>query len=222
MAVQVARCPATQLLRIGRPPDPLGWPAPEFRGGGRFDDPAKRFGVLYTAPTKRACFLETLDVYRPDTTLLQRLAVMRDERATPQSGLIPEAFFARVLGVLRLADGQRWLDVRVSTPATAMALSLDSAFASQLPELGYGTRIKPGDLFGSDRRVTQAVAQWARGHDFAGIAYNCSHDLRLDCWAIFEGALFSSVESPLPIAPDDPELIAVAKDFDLSISSTYG
>lgn len=221
MAVQVASSPATPLLRIGRPPDPLSWPAPELRGGGRFDDSAGDFGVLYTAPSKRACFLETLDVYRPDSTLLKRLAVMGAERATPRSGLIPEAFFARILGVLRLADGQRWLDVRVNAPATAMAMNLDPAFAALLPELGYGKRIKPGDLFGSDRGVTQAVAHWAHGHDFAGIAYSCSHDLRLDCWAIFEGALFSAVEAPMTIAPDDPELIAVAKDFDLTISSTY-
>jgi hypothetical protein len=89
-------------------------------------------------------------------------------------------FFARVLGLLRLADGQRWLDVRVSAPGSAMALSHDAAFAPRLPELGHGNWFKPGDVVGSDRRLTQAIARWAHENGFAGIAYSCSHDLRLD------------------------------------------
>lgn len=198
----------------------LGWPAPEFRGGGRFDDPANEFGVLYAAGDKRTCFLETLDVYRPDRAFLQRLLAMRAETFTPQSGLIPDSYFAKIIGRLRLDDGQRWLDVRASAPQTAVALSREPALAGSLPALGYDKRFKPGDLVGSDRRLTQLIARWAYDNAYAGVAYSCSHDLRLTCWAVFEGAAFSAVPPPLRIERDDPDLIAIAKEFELTVSFT--
>lgn len=174
--------------------------------------------MIYATPARRACFLETLDAFRPDRALLQRLLAMGPDAFTPQSGLIPDANFDKLIGHLRLADGQRWLDIRMNAPESALALCREQAIAALLPELGYGKRFKPGDLVGPDRRLTQAIARWAFERGFAGLAYSCSHDLRLDCWAIFEGAAFVRIDPPSSIEPDDPDLIAVARDFELTIS----
>lgn len=204
-------------LRIGRPPHPLAWPPPAFRGGGRFDDPENAFGVLYASPSRLACFLATLDAYRPDRALPQRLIAMGPDRFMPQSGLVPDDYVDRAIGRFRVHAGQRWLDLRVDAPETASALSREPEIAAILPSLGYEKRVKPGGMLGSDRRLTQAVAGWARERGYVGAAYSCSHRPRLDCWAVFEGAGFDSVDPPVPIGPDDPDLLVVAREFDLTI-----
>jgi RES domain len=218
MAIHLADPAHVVFHRIGRLPDPLAWPPPAFRGAGRFDDPENEFGVIYAAPERRACFLETLDAYRPDRALLQRLLAMGPDAFIPQSGLIPDAYFDKRIGHLRLDPGQRWLDLRMTAPGSAIALSRDPDIAALLPALGYGNRVKPGDFVGSDRSLTQALARWAYERDYAGLAYSCSHDLRLDCWAIFSGARFTIASAPSPIEPDDLELIAVARTFELTVS----
>jgi hypothetical protein len=218
MALGIAASPSSSLFRIGWPPDPLAWPPPQYRGVGRFDDPQNEFGVLYVAESLRACYLETLDTFRPDRALLQRLLAMGPETFVPQSGLVPDTYFDRLIASLRLEPGQRWLDVRIGAPETVVALSREPAIAAMLPELGYGKRVKPGDLVGSDRRLTRKVARWAYERGYAGLAYSCSHDLRLDCWAVFEGAAFSVVGPPSPIDPTNPDFIAVARQFELTIS----
>lgn len=218
MTIRLADPGDKMLYRIGRPPDPLAWPEPPYRGTGRFDDPLNQFGVLYAAVERRTRFLETLDTYRPDTALLQRLLVMGAGGFIPQSGIIPDNYFTKLLGRLRVTERQRWLDLRASAPETAIALSRESTFAAQLPELGYGKRFKPGDLLGSDRRLTQELARWAYEEDFVGIAYSCSHDIQRDCWAIFDSAKIASAGSPLTIEPDDPDVIAAAKLFGLTVT----
>ncbi|MGH2561295.1 MAG: RES domain-containing protein [Thermomicrobiales bacterium] len=199
-------------------------PGPHPSIGARGDStiPETSSGVLYAAAERRACYLETLDTYRPDRALLQRLLAVGSAGFAPRTGLIPDSYFDKLIGHLRLQSGQRWLDVRIDAPETAVALSRESAIAGLLPELGYGKRLKPGDLVGSDRRLTQVVARWAFEAGFAGMAYNCSHDMRHDCRAIFEGAVFTVAANPSPIQPDDPELIAVARAFELTMSFARG
>ena len=218
MQPSIIESPIETLFRIGYPPDPLAWPPPAYRGRGRFDDPENEVGVIYAATTRRCCFLETLDTFRPDRALLQRLLAMGPSAFTPQSGLIPDSYFDRLLAPLRLQPGLRWLDARLSAPQTAVALSRDPIIAKSLPTLGYGARFKPGDLVGSDRALTQTIARWAFDQGFAGIAYSCSHDPSLDCWAIFEGPHVRPAGAPHPIDPTDPDLIAVAQLFELTIS----
>lgn len=149
--------------------------------------------------------------------MLQRLAVAEPEAFDPQSGLVPDDFFDRLIIGLRPDPGQIWLDLRIGAPESAVALSREPTIAAMLPELGYGARFKPGDLLGSDRRLTQMVARWAYKHGYAGLAYSCSHRPHLDCWAIFVGASFSVIGRPAPISRSDPDVIAVAAEFDLTI-----
>ena len=208
------------LLRIGRPPDPLAWPPPEFRGGGRFDDPENAFGVRSASASRTACFLETLDVYRPDLALLQRLRAMGPDPLAPRAGLVPDDSFARLIARFRIAPGRHLLDLRIDAPETAAEISRDPTMVDRLQVRGYGQRIKPGDLLGSDRRLTQTVARWAFDQGYAGLAYSCSHRPRLDCWAVFEGTPLVVAGPPQPVEPDDPELAAVAQEFGLTIGDS--
>lgn len=105
MALILADPAKTLLQRIGRFPDPLAWPPPGFRGSGRFDDPRDDFGVIYAAASRIACYLETLDTYRPDRALLQRLMAKGSEPFTPQSGVIPDDYFTKLIGRFRLDGG---------------------------------------------------------------------------------------------------------------------
>ncbi len=177
--------------------------------------------MLYAGESRFVCYLESLDQYRPFQALLQQVAIFGPDSFTPRTGLVPASFFTRLVGWFRLDPGQRWLDLRISAPETAVALSREHAIATVLPELGYGPRFKPGDLLGSDRRLTQMVARWAYEQGYAGLTYSCSHRPTLDCWAIFEGASFSVIGKPATIDPADPEVIAVAREFGLTISFAH-
>ena len=127
--------------------------------------------------------------------------------------MIHDNYFRRLIASFRLALGQYWLDVR--TPETHQALR--SELAETLMALGYGQQFVWGDVLGHDHRLTQAIAIWAFGRGYQGIAYSSGHDAKFDCWAIFEGARIVPEGEPSSIRKDDPDLIAVAELFELTI-----
>jgi hypothetical protein len=166
---------------------------------------------------RRAAFLETLDVYRPD---LLAIAARNDHLGVtdlPSSGPvrqpIPDRFMQRLLVRFGVADGQRWLDVRV--PETHEVLREE--LGSQFGQLGLGKRFVLGDLLANDHRITRLVASWAIDRSFDGIAYRSCHNPSLTCWAIFEGATLSAIDEARPINPDDPDLHAVARLWNLIV-----
>ncbi len=66
MPPREAAVPDAPLYRVARYVDPLDWPAWEFAGQNRFDDPIREFRVLYTAERIYTCFIEILAPLRPD------------------------------------------------------------------------------------------------------------------------------------------------------------
>ncbi len=216
MGVLLAPAPA-RLYRIGRAPDPLAFPPRAFSGTGRYDDPYGRKTTLYAAVERRAAFLETLDVFRLDVLATAerniQLGVIDIPSSTPDRQPIPDRFMQRLLVRFGLADGQRWLDVRV--PETHAILR--DELGSQFSQLGLGNRFVLGDLIANDHRITRLVAGWAIDQSFDGIAYRSCHNPSLTCWAIFEGATLVSHDAALPINPDDPDLHAVARLWNLSL-----
>jgi len=214
--VRLAPTPA-RLYRIGRGPDPLGFPPIAFSGTGRFDDVHGRKATLYAVVERRAAFLETLDVFRPDLLAIAdrnaHLAVTDTPSSKPVRQPIPDRFMRRLLVRFGVADGQRWLDVRV--PETHAVLR--DELVGQLSELGLGDRFVLGDLLANDHRLTRLVAGWAIDHAFDGIAYRSCHHPALSCWAIFEGATLVSNDAARLINRDDPDLHAVARLWNLSL-----
>jgi hypothetical protein len=211
--VRLAATPRGPLHRIGRRPDPLAWPPWEAVGGGRFDDPEGRFRVLYAARRRLGAFVESLAPLRPSLALLARLRAVVGTAEPVTRPRIPADWYARRAVVrLRLAPGQRWLDLRA--PATREALRRE--LAGELLRLGLAD-LDVGGVVGPARALTQAVAGWAHGQGYAGLAYASRIDQALTCWAVFEGARFEAVGSPEPIASDDPDLRAVARLFGLAV-----
>jgi len=206
---------ATPLYRIGRTPDPLAWPPRAFAGGGRYDDPGGEFVVLYAAEQRRGAFVETLAPFRPavaDLALAQRLPDGDPSDRMPPAGVIPATFFRRRIAAFRVETPGPWLDVRA--PETHQALR--SELAEPLVALGYGARFVWGDALGHDHRLTQIIARWAFDHRFQGLVYSSCHDAKLDCWALFDGAIISPVGESVAIGVDDPDCRSVAALFQLT------
>ena len=100
-----ARTPRTLVYRLGRLPDPLEWPPLESAGSGRFDDPARRFRVLYAARQRAACFAETLATFRPSLELLAETGDPADIVGAVSAGFLR----SRGVAAFHLRAG-RWLD----------------------------------------------------------------------------------------------------------------
>lgn len=207
-----AATPRRVLYRIGRLPDPLNWPPRELAGAGRYDDPRREFRVLYVGD-RRACFLETLAVFRPSVEVLAQLRQMSGGDEEAPRGKVPADWYQkRAVGHLRLGQRQRWLDLRASETRE----ELRNELAEALLELGLPD-LDLSSVLGPHRRLTQAVARWAFEHRYAGVAYTSRFDEALGLWSIFEGAEFERVGVPEPIVPDDPDLVAAAGLFGLEI-----
>jgi hypothetical protein len=208
-----AAAPRGPLHRVGRRPDPLAWPPWDAVGGGRFDDPARRFRVLYAAVRRRGAFVESLAPFRPALALLARLREVTGAAEPVREARVPADWHRRrAVGRLRLAPGQRWLDLRAAATREALRREL----AEELLRLGLADLDLSG-VAGPSRALTQAIAGWAHEHGYAGLAYPSRIDQRLTCWAVFEGARFEPVGETEPITPDDPDLRAAARLFGLAV-----
>jgi hypothetical protein len=191
----------------------LSWPPEELAGSGRFDDPAGEFRVLYAANQRRGAFIETLAPFRRSLPALASLeGVGNSDEDLPDSRVPSDWYQRRAVERLRLAPGQRWLDLRSMETREALRQEL----AQTLLDLGFRDLDLSG-VIGPGRDLTQAIARWAYEHGNAGLAYNSRFDPRVQCWAVFEGAEFAPVGSPEPIMRTDPDLVAVANLFGLEI-----
>jgi hypothetical protein len=195
--------PAEPLYRLGRAPHAVAWPPADLIGSGRFDDPEHppAFRVLY-AGERRACFFEKLAPYRPD-----------------RPGVVARPITASWIQSRRIASftivdrdqRRRWLDLR--SPVTYA--DFRHRFATEIQNIGYNDF----DLMvaANDRRpLTQAIARWAFEQGFSGIRYATRHTPDLSCWAIFEGVTLVEIDN-LPVAFDDPDLVAVAESWSIPL-----
>lgn len=178
-------------------------------GSGRFDDPARQFRVVYAAAQRRGALVESL---APLRAKVQGLAALRGIRASGEPlprPTIPAAWFRiRAIGRLQLAPRQRWLDLR----ALATREALRGELAPLLWELGLD-EFDLSSVTSANRRLTQALARWARERGAAGLVYHSRFDSRLACWAIFECVVYAPVGPAAPLDPADPDVRAVARVF---------
>lgn len=214
MEVREAPTPLDELFRIARG-SPFAWPAWEYIGGNRFDDPQNRYRVLYLAGERRTCFLETLAALRPKTAYLAKLREMPDgDRANDviEGGFVARDWYlTRHIGRVRLIGHQRWLDFRSLETRETLRREL----APELLRHGFED-LDAGDALTRNYALTQIVSRWAYEQAFQGIAYTSRFDTSHTCWAVFEGATVDPVGSD-PISIDDQDLLAVAHLFGLTI-----
>lgn len=207
--------PPDLLYRIGRWPDPCGLPPWTAAGLERFDDPAGRFRVLYTAEDRRACFVETLASFRPPLDAdLDPLRPYWGGRRPPLLGRIPPDWHRR-RAVCRLhlagSSGHGLLDLR----ALPTLVILRDVFAALLVDVGLRDLDVSG-VRGPSRRLTQAIGAWAYDEGYGGIAYRSRFEDAYTCWALFEGrATWAPAGPPELITRRDPDLRAAATLFGL-------
>ena len=116
------------------------------------------------------------------------------------------------MATLAVPRDQAVLDVR----NRAIRELLRRELAGVLVQLGLSD-FDLGHALTRDRRVTQAIARWAHETGQQAIIYTSRHGADFDCWALLEGVRFTSLQVS-PIAKDDPDLLAAAGEFGLSVS----
>jgi hypothetical protein len=205
--------PRGALYRLGLLPDPLAWPPWEYVGTGRFDDPRREFRVLYAASRRRTVFVESLARFRHDPRVLASARQIAHSGEPLPVQLVPTRWrVARGIIQLTLRPGQRWLDLRA--PATREQLRHELAprlLDLSLPDLDLSSVVGPSRL------LTQTIARWAYDRGAAGLVYHSRFDATLTCWAIFERATFAPLGRSDPLRAEDPDLLAVARLFGLTV-----
>lgn len=236
---RLARSPAEPFA----PPD---WHRAHDDGtfGNRFDDPtanqgaqrAEGFRSIYCATQRVATFGETLATFRPSPALLTHLVEIDDDEPLavtlagvvdpedPRRGLIPADWR------LRRRIGQTVLDPTLAFVDIAAAESMQhlrTALAPLAARLGLDD-IDLSALTSQQRRFTQGVARYVYEQressgrpQYAGLRYPSRLNPHAwECWAVFDDRIRHQLGwpgRPESFFPDDDDLVAVARLFNLTI-----
>lgn len=229
------------------PFEPQDWSFAHEDGtfGNRFDDPGPgpahaagpRFRAVYCATQRIAAFGETLARFRPSLTLLAQLALIDDDEpvADALAGVIDPGDPARAIipadWRLRRRIGHTILDpslVFVDIAAAETMQYLRIALAPLAATLGL-TDIDLSSVTSPQRRITQACARYIfdipesdAQPRFAGIHYPSRLNPNWECWAVFDRDLHHLPGwpgFPESIPPDDPDLLAAATLYGLTVET---
>lgn len=185
------------------------------RAGNRYD--VAGGGVLYASTQVEACFGETTSRFRVSPVLRE---VLGDDEHFMNAGSIPRDWrLRRTIVTIAASTPAPFLDV--DHPETQQVLT--RALAPVLATLGYSEPLDLSHVRNSDRRLSRAVALWAysetddEGHYlYSGIRYASRIHDRWENWAIFDGTeIFETSRRPIQVA--DPDLLRVARMWDLSV-----
>lgn len=209
--------PTEALFRFGKASGPLALPSKEvldLPALHRFDDPGRRFRVLYAAESPEACLLEYLAGFRPSLDTLAELAAMPGDDPMPAHGQV--AF--SVLADRRMASFHveskhklRFLDLR----ALETREHLRREFVETLKQLKLQD-FDMSDAIGRVRALSQAIGGWAYDREFNGIVYPGRLESTAINWALFEPLSIRAVDER-ELAPADSDLNAILTRFGLTL-----
>jgi hypothetical protein len=244
--------PGTGLYRLARrnsgPFDAPDWAFVSEREtfGGRFDDPRadlpfeQRFRVIYCASDRRGVFVETLAQFRRPLSFLSRLVVLDEDEPLDVSfvsasdpedrsrGLVRADWrLQRAMGHTALESDLRFVDLgdgrtlqKLRLPLSRMAVTHGVADVDQ------------SLILGPSRELTQQIAlhiyEQSAGDGqplYAGIRYVSRFGQDWECWAVFADRIRHVRGMPGPpqtVHPDDPDLLAIAALFSLTIETVEG
>jgi len=212
------RSPHQKLFRIGRRPDP--WAPPDWSNahddgtfGNRFDDPKRRYRVIYASSQRLGCYLETLARFRPDLSLLAEFSEIEGDNDFTPLGSVPLSWFekrsmgsAQATGFYADIFSSGWLaHLRKTLAVVAIQLGIrdidTSVLQSTLP-----------------RRFTQMASFEVWSANLDGIFYRSRFGHDLENWAIFEPFNISDVNCD-DLRIDDACLIEAMKIHQLQIGA---
>lgn len=214
--------PAHPLYRIGRGEDAWQWSDWAFAGddgtfGNRWDDPSKRYRVLYACSQRLGAFVETLARYRPDPALVARLDEIEveagDDDGVLQPGQISSSWVhARRMGTA-LVEGT-YASVGTSDSLRFIEQAMAAAVVRHNIDELDGSAIRSS----APRAFTQEISRFIYEisdddgrQQFSGIHYLSRRGDEFENWAIFEPGdtsdwkLISDAECE-PIESDDADL----------------
>jgi hypothetical protein len=242
--------PDCDIYRLARGRDPFvppNWDYAKGDGtfGNRFDDPTaskgkppeRRFRAIYCATQRVAPFGETLARFRVSLSLLVALDGIDDDEPIEEAlagaidpedrsrGLVSADWrLKRRISHTMLDDGLSFVDIGDHDSMQYLR--------SELAPLAITYTIGDIDLSaltGQQRPFTQYCARHIYDltdglgdSRFAGIRYVSRLDAKWECWAIFDDRFKHTPGFPDNIAPDDPDLLAIAKSFRLTIEVIRG
>lgn len=201
--------PPAPLYRLARTPDP--WAARDWASvrdddwGNDYDDPEQYYRVIYACTDRFACFVATLERFRPNLALLAELQAMGGENDFVSAGTVPAGWLAkRCMGSARV--GGEFVNILHSDSIAFLRRQL----AAQCVQLGLG-ELDAETLrrHTAPRRLTQLISRTIYNLGLRGGA--CALALRGAltrthvAWAIFEPFEIAP-ESTEKVEPDDPDL----------------
>jgi hypothetical protein len=251
MAVDMVSVPAPRevIYRIARGPDkPFALPdwdraEPDGTFGNRFDDPGGMFGILpehrfrviYCATQREAAFAEVVSRFRQRPGLNPVLAQIEDDEESLEEalgGAVDPDFLDHSLLTSDWLQRRRIRHTQIGTHGDFVDIShadslahLNGALAPLLTLLGI-EQLDLSSITNQDPRVvTQYAARYIYHRGFSGIRYTSRLGANWECWALFEGRFHHEMGYPgFPdnIAPDDNDLVSVAKRFGITIEIMRG
>jgi RES domain len=166
------------LFRVARKPRVWAWIDLKYTGEGRWDDPERRYAVLYASRDSFGAYLESLSHFQPDLELVAQLKQTRKNaaglKATAPAGRVPADWRSQRLLGRGAPDRVGGAFVAVGRAATLAVLRRELApFAHHLgiEEIDAGViRLDYSDKF---RAFTQAVSRfiYEQPEAYAGIFY---------------------------------------------------
>lgn len=209
--------PSEALFRFGKASGPLALPSEEvlrLSALHRFDDPGRRFRVLYAAESPEGCLLEYLAGFRPSVDTLAELAAMPGDDPMPAHGQVAFALLSdRRMASFHVESKPkvRFLDLRALETREHLRRELVGTLKQQnLQDFDMS------DAVGRVRVLSQAIGGWAYDHEFNGIVYPSRLDSTSINWALFEPLSIRSLHER-ELAPNDADLTAVLKRFGLTL-----
>jgi len=228
VAAAQAPYPSAGTLRVHPAPERLLAPEPERPGLNRFDDPAGRVAVRYTASRLVGCLRETMARFRPSPAAEAALAAVGGIDADDcdwepnDVDAIGDWLAAQQVGTVRITSVGPFIDVERDEllvgldkhPRVRAALSVLDASArldTAWVRLG-GTIGRP-----VSQAVGVAVREWIPRA--LGIGYRSRLATNEPCWAIWDTT--SVVVTSVALDPSDPlhrdavRTVAAAYEIDL-------
>jgi hypothetical protein len=172
--------------------------------------------VRYFATEPAGCFGECLARFRPDPKVL---AAVKDDAGFMDAGSVPAEWRQRrLLAQVVFPEGWEFLDVNALETRETLRVEL----AEVLAFYGYND-LDIAVVRGADRRVTRFISQWTwhqaledGSPRYAGIRYTSRLEDSWELWAAFDDVPVD-VLSMRSISREDPDLLAVAKEFGLIV-----
>ncbi len=186
----MTKSPAGSLHRLAQGNTPwIAYAGTKFEQ--RFDDPKKEFLVLYACSERVGCFIECLAHFRQAELSGFHELDAKFGPSFPQ-GTVPPG----------------WCQNRSIQAAQVIGIFADVAHSAWLIRL----HLDQSDIHqATSRPITQRIARavFDSQEHFAGIYYTSRYGSDIEDWALFPGrATIEPKETPLSIAPNDPDLLS--------------